>query len=205
MSDAVIRGLRAADVDTCAAIHLDAFPGFFLSRLGPRFLREFYRGFLDDPDGIALVAVDATDTVLGVVVGTLRPDGFFSRLLRRRWRSFALASVRLVVRHPAYAPRLLRAVRYRGQVPLAVSGALLSSICVRRGVQARGAGRRLISAFQDAVRAADTTAYLLTDRHDNQRANDFYRRNGWSLAGSFETREGRSMNCFTYDPEDDIP
>lgn len=201
MNQIELRHLRAADVDACVAIHVEAFPGFFLSQLGPRFLREFYCGFLDDPEAIALVAVDDTGSVLGVLVGTLRPDGFFTRLLRRRWAAFAIASTALALRRPAHIPRLLRAVGYRGQVALDVDGALLSSICVRRSVQAGGTGSRLLGAFQDTVRDAGTTAYLLTDRHDNEPANAFYSRNGWTFAGSLETREGRSMNCFTYNPE----
>ena len=37
--------------------HISAFPGEFLSLLGPTFLRDFYRFYINTPDGIALVAL----------------------------------------------------------------------------------------------------------------------------------------------------
>src|SRR5204862_7639511 len=58
LGDAVaaqLRPMRKDDVRDVVRIHLDAFPGFFLSFLGPAFLRLLYRGILDDPTGIALV------------------------------------------------------------------------------------------------------------------------------------------------------
>ncbi len=200
MSDLHIRPLVAEDVAHCADMHMSAFPGFFLSQLGPRFLREFYAGFVGDPEAISAVAVEPTGRIVGVLVGTLHPSGFFARLLKRRWAAFAAASVSLLLRRPLHAPRLIRAVRYRGQVPVAVSGALLSSICVDPEVQSIGAGTQLIRHFQGLVRDIGVSAYLLTDRDQNDSTNSFYRRNGWILAGTFESREGRRMTCYTYDP-----
>ena len=77
-------------LDAVITIHLLAFEGFFLESLGSRFLRELYRGFIADPSGICLVAIDGTD-VLGFVAGTTQPAEFFRQLLRRRWYVFLLA------------------------------------------------------------------------------------------------------------------
>lgn len=202
MADHVV-ALRPAHVDECVKLHLQAFPDFFLSQLGPRFLTEFYRAFLDDPDGLTGVAVHAGH-VRGVVVGTVRPDGFFSRLLKRRWPQFALASLALVLRRPATAPRLLRAVRYRGGVPLEVQGALLSSICVAPGSQGGGIGSSLIRHFERRVGEAGLGAYLVTDQVDNDATNAFYVRHGWRLAGSYTTPEGRAMNCYVLDALEEL-
>lgn len=197
MNDVRIRPLERRDVRACADLHRRAFPGFFLTALGPSFLREFYAAFVDDADAIALVTVGDGDQIRGVVVGTMRPDGFFGRLVRRRWHAFARASVGMVLRSPLAIPRLVRALRYRGEVPVATSGALLSSISTDPGEG--GGGRLLIEAFVEAVRARGVTAaYLTTDADDNDRVNEFYRRAGWQLAGDFITQEGRRMNCYTW-------
>lgn len=44
------------DIDAVASVHLAAFPGFFLTSLGRKFLSEMYRGFLKHPSGIFFVA-----------------------------------------------------------------------------------------------------------------------------------------------------
>ena len=44
------------DLDQVVATHLASFPGFFLSALGPRFLREFYAALIRHPQGHLYVA-----------------------------------------------------------------------------------------------------------------------------------------------------
>ncbi|MEI6197671.1 MAG: hypothetical protein WCS42_25435, partial [Verrucomicrobiota bacterium] len=110
-----ITTLESKAVDSVVELHLRAFPDFFLSFLGPRFLREFYFAFLTDPVGMAFVACGRDGQVLGAVVGPLNPRGFFGRLLRRRWWAFCVASMSALLRRPSCLPRLLRAVFYRGE------------------------------------------------------------------------------------------
>lgn len=200
MTDNTVISLGPEHLDQCVDLHLQAFPDFFLSQLGKGFLAEFYRAFVDDPDAITGVVVDQGQ-VRGVVVGTVRPDGFFSRLLKRRWLAFAWASLALLLRRPVTAPRLLRAVRYRGNVPIEVDGALLSSICVTPAGQGSGIGAALIHHFTERIREAGVGAYLVTDKVGNDGTNAFYLRQGWRPAGFYETPEGREMNCYVLDSE----
>lgn len=193
-----LRTLRPEDVRACAALHRRAFPSFFLSELGEPFLREFYRGFVGGEDAVSVVAADPSGRIIGVVVGTTEPRGFFKRLLARRWWAFALASASFAVRKPRHIPRLLRAVLYRGEIPVAVDGALLSSICVDPNA-APGTGRALLEAFtaRGHINAIDA-AFLTTDARDNDRVNRFYQLSGWGLAGSYSTAEGRLMNVYQW-------
>jgi len=190
--------LTSADVRPLARLHGAAFPGFFLSSLGEPFLVQFYRGFLTDESAVTVVARAEDGTVLGAVVGTTEPAGFFGRLVRSRWPGFALASCRAVLRNPKALPRLLLAVRYRGPDDTASGDALLSSICVDPTAQGAGVGRQLIAAWTDriAARGADR-AFLTTDADDNDAVNHFYHEGGWTLAQTYRTREGRLMNRYT--------
>lgn len=193
-----LRALEARDVRRCAEIHRRAFPGFFLSQLGEPFLRELYRAHVDDPAAIARVAVDEGDHVYGAILGTTEPEGFFRRLLIRRWWAFALASVAFVIRRPRSVPRLIRAVRYRGGTPLETEGALFSSMCVDPA-SPRGVGQVLAQGFLAGVRESGLDrAYLTTDADDNDRVNLFHQRQGWKVAGSFTTPEGRRMHLYTW-------
>jgi len=193
----VLGPMEPADVPVLARLHVSAFPGFFLSTLGEPFLVQMYRGFLTDPSAVCVVARDEGGDVIGAVVGTVQPAGFFSRLLRRRWPGFVLASIGAVIRNPAAAPRLLAAVRYRGGPRAGDDGALLSSICVDRAAQGGGVGRELIAAWERAVSDLGVdTASLTTDADDNFAVNRFYQSRGWELASTYLTNGGRSMNLY---------
>jgi hypothetical protein len=190
--------LTLADVRPLARLHRAAFPGFFLSTLGEPFLVQFYRGFLTDDSAVSVVARVPDGSVCGAVVGTAQPADFFGRLVRNRCPGFILASARVVALNPRAAPRLFRAVRYRGDTPTGCRGALLSSLCVVPSLQ--GAGGRA-----SAGRGVDTrgrwpgvdTAFLTTDAEDNGAVNRFYQAQGWVLSETYVTREGRSMNRYT--------
>ncbi|SCL31887.1 Acetyltransferase (GNAT) family protein [Micromonospora pallida] len=201
-----LAGLTRADVTEAADLHLRAFPRFFLATLGAPFLRQFYAGFVDDPDAVTVVSRDPDGRLLGVVVGTLAPDRFFRRLLRRRGLRLAVAAVRPALRDPRAVGRLVRGVAYRGDVPVAARGALLSSICVDPAAVGGGRGRELIDLWWRRVRErGERDAYLTTDADDNDRVNAFYHRAGWTLVGSYATREGRRMNCYAVSAGSTVP
>ena len=88
-----ITSLSSSHVNTVVEIHLRAFPNFFLSFLGPRFLREFYGSFLVDSQGVGFIALSSAGQILGVIVGPVDPRGYFKRLLKRRWWKFCVASI----------------------------------------------------------------------------------------------------------------
>jgi GNAT superfamily N-acetyltransferase len=187
-------------IDQTVDIHLQAFPEFFLSSLGPRFLREFYASFLVDPAGMGFVACGRGGQILGAVVGPLNPRGYFKRLLRRRWWAFGLASLNIVVRNPLCLRRIARAVLYRGEPPSGANRALLSSVAVSPSAQGRGVGKALVIAWiEEARRRGASGCYLTTDAERNDGVNEFYRRMGWMLESSYITPEGRRMSRYVHD------
>ena len=186
-------------------VHMKSFPNFFLTFLGKSFLTNFYKSFLEDEAGIGFVAIEGCK-VLGAVVGPVVPDGYFKRLVQRKWLSFAFSSVGAVLRDPKVIGRLFRAVFYRGDSP--VDGpkySLLSSIAVSPEAQGRGVGAALLTAFLDDAKARGSEGcYLTTDREGNDSVNRFYSNFGWKLADHFETHEGRKMNRYVYDFADKV-
>ncbi len=193
--------IRYSDARNLAEIHKKAFPNFFLSELGVGFLTEFYRGYSTDPTAVTCVARDENGNPVGAVVGTTQPAGFYSRLLRRRLWGFGTAALRAALTGPQRAPRLIRAISYRGEVP--TSGrdwALLASICVNPDAESSGLGTELVHEWVRRAREAGASvAYLSTDRDQNQRVNKFYRRLGWVVDETYRTREGRPMNRYVRD------
>ena len=193
--------IRSEHVKKVVDVHLQAFPGFFLTFLGPRFLREFYLSFTYDPSGVGFVA-QASDTgeILGVIVGPVTPDGYFRRLLKRRWWAFCLASVCAVLKRPAVVKRLFRAVFYRGESPSGPNRSLLSSIAVLPSAQGHGIGMALVNAWCDEIKKRGSSGcYLTTDAENNDDINQFYQKCGWKLSDTKTTPEGREMNCYVCD------
>ncbi|MEA2235583.1 MAG: hypothetical protein QOC81_307 [Thermoanaerobaculia bacterium] len=179
------------DAGAAAEVHLAAFPGFFLSFLGARFLRELYRAIVSDEESIAFVAVDE-ERVVGLVAGAAS-GGFYRRAARRRWLRFGLASMTALLRKPSIVRRLLRALYAPPQTFSA--GAVLMSLAVDPRVQRTGAGKLLTRAFIESARQRGVAAVVLTtDRIGNDAVNAFYRAQGFSIVDSYVTPEGRAMN-----------
>lgn len=198
--DFLVGPLSLVELPGVVELHLNAFPQFFLSFLGPGFLREFYAAFLVDPGALAFVARSEGGQLGGVVVGSLQPDGFYERLLRRRWWAFGWSSLAAVCRKPCIILRLFRALWYRGEAPAGPPRALLSSIAVAPEFQGRGVGAQLLRHWLEAVHARGALGcFLTTDALENDTVNAFYVRQGWKLESTYTTPESRCMNRYVLD------
>ena len=192
--------LSSSHIDIVVEIHLRAFPNFFLSFLGPRFLREFYASFLLDPQGMGYTASASDGQIIGVIVGPVDPRGYFKRLLKRRWWAFCLASISAVVRRPSCVLRLFRAVFYRGESPSGPTRALLSSVAVDQNTQRAGIGKKLVGYWvEEARRRGASGCYLTTDADGNNKVNAFYQSLNWRIENTYTTSEGRRMYYYVYD------
>jgi ribosomal protein S18 acetylase RimI-like enzyme len=186
---------KPGDVREVVRIHLDAFPGFFLSQLGPGFLRTYYAALARDPSAVALTVLDDTSRVVGFAVGAVGPRGFYSRLLRRSWWRFAIAAIPAVIRSPSRLTRVLRATSHPGENPAGDHVCGLFSIAVDPSASKRGLGGHLLQQFVSAAQARGCRDIVLTtDGRGNDAVNRFYVAAGFQLERSFQTPEGRVMN-----------
>jgi ribosomal protein S18 acetylase RimI-like enzyme len=196
----MIRRMESSDVDRVVAIHLESFPGFFLSFLGPRFLSLYYSGICKVPEGIAFVYLGKSGLSEGFVAGSSNPRGFYSRLLKCDWRKFAVASLGALVKKPAIINRLARAVFHPSKNPVGVDVAGLFSIGVQPTLQGTGAGKELVNAFlNEAAQRGCARVFLTTDRDNNNAVNGFYQKLGFRIERQFVTPEDRRMNEYWID------
>lgn len=181
-------------------VHLASFPGFFLSILGPRFLSAFYSGVCSDPDGIRLVCINSSGNVSAFIVGTVNPRGFYSRLLRKDWLRFSLASLPSVIRNPSIIKRVARGFFHPSQNPGGPDVAGLLSIGVLPECQGIGVGKILVNRFlEETAKRGCTKVFLTTDRDNNDSTNAFYQKLGFVIARQYRTQEGRNMNEYWID------
>ena len=187
--------MNMSDLDQVVAVHLSSFPGFFLSFLGSRFLSLFYFGIFTAPEGIAFVYLNDAGIPAGFVAGTANPGGFYSRLLKRDWLKFAIASIAPILRKPSVVWRVARAVSHPSDNPIGDDMAGLFSIGVLPELQGTGAGKKLVQVFlDDARKRGCKRVFLTTDRDNNDAVNSFYTKLGFAVERQYVTPEGRRMN-----------
>lgn len=190
----IIRSARPSDIDAIVGVHIKAFPGFFLTMMGPGFLRELYRGFLVDSSSIILVAEGRE--ILGFVVGSCAPAEFFAQLRRRRGLVFLIRALPALLTYPRLVLRkLVSALVYKGdKIDDLENGALLSSIGVLPEARGHSVGKTLLAEFQNiAFSKGRSYIYLTTDALENDAVNGFYKANGFIVESDFLQSGGRRM------------
>jgi len=191
-----VRSMSRQDLDDVVGVHLRSFPEFFLSRLGPAFLRHLYRELIDDPTGIVLISKH-NHSIQGFVAGSTESRGLYRRLLVRKWPLFAISSVAPAIRHPSLVPRLLNAFYKTDEETFEKGCGLLMSIAVDPQCQSKGIGTRLVHRFLAECRNRGLSSVrLTTDKTDNDPTNRFYIGLGFTVSKVNTTRQGRVMNEF---------
>lgn len=181
-----LRDAGPSDLGFVTGLHAEAVPDGFLARLGPRVLREYDRSFLLVPGAVALVA-ERVGRPVGFVLGSTAA-GHNRAALRCCWRRLVPAALlALLVRPLELAALRSRAVRYLRGARATVAGAapaapgrppaVLLHVAVLPDERGSGAGRALVTAFeQRARRAGRDRAVLVTFDPANR---GFYARLGW--------------------------
>jgi ribosomal protein S18 acetylase RimI-like enzyme len=155
-----------------------------------------YAAFIDQEDGILLVAESSPGAVVGLLAGTRAPAHFFRALRARRGIAMALASIPGLVRHPIrIGERLLAAGRYGGDQPPALPGYwLLSSLGVEPDHAGSGIGTILVNRLYNmADEARAPGIYLVTDLQDNDAALNFYAKRQFTVHSRNRRRDGRQL------------
>ena len=95
--------------------------------------------------------------------------------------------------------RLLRAFTYSKKSERKEKYMELSSIGVLPNQERKNIGSKLIDKLKEIFESSDCKYIKLeTDAIDNEKANNFYIKNGFTLQGSYKTPEGREMNEYRY-------
>ncbi len=190
------RQAGTSDIPAIVRIHQVAFPGFFMTLLGPRFLASYYRLVLNYPDGVFWVK-EGEDGLEGFVSGFLIPAQFYTEMRKQRWSLLNSIMFR-VLTHPWLIPRLFAsyAEARRASQDYEPGSCELSSIAVPPTQSGQGIGKGLVKVFIEAVHGKARIIVLTTDTEKNDAVNGFYMNLGFTLVGSYERSKGRSMNRY---------
>lgn len=185
-------------VEEIVDCHIESFQGFFLTFLGRKFLGLFYKEVLDSDSGFGTVLLEG-ERVVGFAIGTTMTPGLYRRLLLRRGARFFVLSLPSLIKKPAIAIRLFRALFMHKTSQKFSSEASLLSIAVRNSVQKSGQGKVLINDFLKMAQGKGAKdLFLTTDAENNDSVNKFYLKCGFELKRTFLTPEKRKMNEYFF-------
>lgn len=195
----IIRDATEDDLPEIVAVHQKAFDGFFLTRLGPAFLKELYSAFAFRASGVLRVLCSEDGRIIGFAGGAVEPDNFFPRLKKERALAFLVRALPGLIKNPVLVfKKLWYAVFYRGEKPSSLSqAALLSSIGVTPEMAGQSLGQKLLSDFEEVVGAQGVDSlFLTTDKCGNDNVVAFYLNNGYKVESEFVQADGRKMLRF---------
>ena len=196
-----IRNMTASDKESIrvlSRLHTRAFPDFFLTQLGVGFLDALYKGYLSDERSGIIVAED-NGRLAGFIAYSNDYPNFYKGLIKHHLFRFAFCSMGAALRHPSFIKRLLGAFKKSDSVVKSEKYVELASICVEPKMGKKGIGSQLIDRLKEMV---DFNKYayinLETDAVNNDAVNRFYVKNGFKLARSYSSAEGRKMNEYRF-------
>lgn len=196
----MLRKMVIDDVPAVVRVHIASFPGFFLTFLGASFLSTFYYGICLDEEAMAFVYLSEIGVPVGFIVGNINPQGFYSRLLKKYWLRFAVASLIPVIKNPLIFFRVLRAIFYSRSQPSGGKVCGIFSLAVSPDMKGKGIGSILVNCFLKQVESRGCNKVILTtDSENNEAANSFYQKLGFKIEEIIITREGRKMNKYSFE------
>jgi len=191
-----LRPATESDLDAVVVVHQQAFKGFLMTQLGPRFLRGYYQCVTEYRQPIFWVA-ESDSRVVGFVAGFVNPPRFYEQL-RQRKKALALAAASHLVWRPHLWRRALTSLRRAQTIAHDADMphlAELASLGVDPHAQGRGIGKQLVFAFRDtAAQQGVHEVVLTTDAHNNDTVNAFYQKLGFVCTRQFWHTPNRLMN-----------
>lgn len=190
----LIRKASIADVNEIVKIHCDAFNGFFLTSLGPEFLKFYYSCFIKSAEAVTITA-EEDGKIIGFASNTKVCKGFNGRLINNNLFPFGLLTLRLLVSSPSSLVRLVKNLTKNGDYDEGNEDyAELCSLCVRSTAQGKGVGKMLLAYSELLMKEEGVTRLsLTTDYYNNESTVGFYHSMGYETLYEFFTYPNRRM------------
>ena len=197
MSNIIIRKSCKEDLDSIVKIHLIAFEGYFLSKLGYDFIYQYYQMYIDS-DEVLLVAVNDEKKVIGFVCGLENSSDFYNEM-KMRWYRFlsvqfvfnSLKLYKLVFKKmiSIFAKNKVNPINYPEY------SNELTSISIIPEYSGYGIGTKLLTEYILKVRdnKKSKSIVLTTDFFDNDNVINFYKKNGFNIYTDFCQSVNRKM------------
>ncbi len=193
----MIRAMQAGDATAIARLHAATITQGFLTRLGPRFLRQVYLGVAADPTSRVWVAAGGSE-VLGFLAYAVDVGAMYRRILRSRMLRLGWASLPYTL-NPWVVREVLDTLRYpHKQTDAQLPPAEILSVGVSPAARGGGVGRRLIEAAVEQARRDGQAQLKVLAGARLHEANRFYPACGFRLLTQL-MQHGEPLNVYVMD------
>ncbi|MDA9912301.1 GNAT family N-acetyltransferase [Planktomarina temperata] len=194
-----VRTASVNDVPKMVRLHLEVFSGYFLSKLGSRFLSAYYKLAIEYDDSCCLIATDKDGELIGLAVGVINSRKFYQQMMWK-WYIFMIPTIYGLLINPDLIARTLVNIKRvknlslnNKQTSIAME---LTSIAV--STHNRGTGTVLMHNFKkETYKKEINKIKLYTDYDDNWNVIQFYKKHQFRIT-SVDIRLNRrmmSMEC----------
>lgn len=190
-----IRKVVSEDVDSIVAIHEKAFPDFFLTTLGNKFLKLYYKCLCQSKNAVTLCA-EENGVLVGFATSSYLSHGFNTLLIKNNLCKFGLMTMQLLLTNPKAVLRLAKNLEKKTDENIVDDKgdyAELYSIAVLPKYQGMGIGKSLLMAIEKDVIKHNRTISLTTDYYNNDKTIGFYHSLGYKNFYEFVTFPERRM------------
>ncbi|MCX8484527.1 MAG: GNAT family N-acetyltransferase [Bacteroidia bacterium] len=184
------------EINDVVKIHLKAFPGFFLTKLGNEVLEVFYKSLLKSK-GTIFYGVKNEGELVGFLVASLEPKGLYTKLFFKNIVRFALPLFFSFLKNLNFLKRMIISVMSSNKVSISQSyPTSLLSICVSPSNAGKGVGKFLLNRLEkELILQNQSGYYLTTDAENNIATNRFYLSCGFKLYDTY-SQGSRRMNLY---------
>lgn len=193
--DIIIRRADKADLNSIVAIHQQAFPDFFLTTLGDRFLLLYYDCMCKSNQAVTLCA-EWNGEIIGFATSSYYSHGFNRTLIKKHLFKFGLMGFELLFSKPRAFLRLAKNLDKEAEGNTTKDNgeyAELYSIAVKPGNQGAGIGKKLLTTIEQEVAKHNCMISLTTDYFHNDKTIGFYHSLGYQDYYVFTAYPNRKM------------
>lgn len=190
-----IRTISSSDhINNIINIHKEAFPGFFLTKLGDSFLKVYYKSVIKNGSSLFVGAFNQNELV-GFCCTAIVSKNFNKVIIRDNLIVFTFLGLKLLITNPRYLYGLFRNMTKKSSsVQDRSDYAELLSIAVLNKYQGFGYGQKMIQyAEYELIKLNRSQLSLTTDLHNNEKTINFYQKLGYKILYEFTAWPNRKM------------
>ena len=187
-----IREMKLSDLDQVSMIHLKVFKGFFISKLGYKFTKNYYKELLNYQEHIALVAHNE-EKIIGFATGIKNRNLFYKSLWKSLWKFLVYSLPNIFLKPTMLIDVIFNFFRIRKFKSFKNYNSGIELTSIAANPNNIGLGTKLLRLFEEEAKKKNIISVTLkTDKNQNEKVLSFYKKNKYTIE-HFEKYNSREL------------